>query len=453
MKINILFISFILLFSYSGYAQQRQAIDKIIAKVGNSIILQSDIDAQFLDAQRNDPTVSDSSKCDFFFNALAQQILVEQADRDSIIVSDEEVESALESRIRYWASLYGSVETMERESGKSVYQIKEDNRKFYKEKILAERMQESIMEKIKITPFEVQEFFNTINIDSLPPFPASVEVGQIVIKPEISSELEEYARNRMETIRKDIVEGGRNFATMAGLYGMDATKDVGGELDIKRNEVDPKFAAAAFKLQPGEISPVLRSMFGYHIIQMVKRKNNDEAKVRHIVIIPEITQEDLDKSLAKLDSIYTELTNGKLTFQEAVHKYSTDNMAKMSGGIILHPNTGSSFLPIDALDADMARKVTEMKVNSFSKPHIFIDQSGNGQNSCRIMYLRSRKEPHLLNLKDDYAIIQEKALENKKNDYIQKYLKERLPEFYIYLDEEYNHCEVLKDWYSVSSKK
>lgn len=452
MKLNILSISLILILSHSVVGQQRQTIDKIIAKVGNSIILQSDIDAQFLDAQRNDPNISESTKCDFFFNALAQQVLVEQAERDSITVSDAEIEGTLESRIRYWASLYGSIETMERETGKSVYQIKEENRKFFKERAIAERMQETVMEKVKITPFEVQEFFASFNPDSLPPFPASVEVGQIVIKPEISQELEDYARSRMESIRKDIVEGGRNFSTMAGLYGMDATKDVGGELDIKRNEVDPKFAAAAFKLQPGEISPVLRSQFGYHIIQMVKRKNNDEAKVRHIVIIPETTQEDLNKSLAKLDSLYTQLTTGKLTFQEAVHKYSTDNMAKMTGGIILDQNSGSSFLPIDALEPDMAKRVTEMDVNTFSKPHIFTDVA-NRQLSCRILYLRSKKEPHLLNLRDDYAIIQEKALENKKNEYIQKYLKEKLPEFYIYLDDEYKDCEILKDWYSISLKK
>jgi len=439
-----------LVFIIPAFPQQKAA-DKIIAIVGNKIILQSELGTHIYMKKRDDPNLSDSAICDIFHNMLAEKLLVEQAGRDSVIIEDEAVEGGNDNRLRGYMADYGSKERMEEVLGKTIYQIKDENRQVIKDQLTAQKEQMSVMENVKITPEEVKVFFNTIPDNERPLLPATVEMGQIVVKPDIDPELDKYAKDQLETIRKDILENGKDFAVMAGIYSQDpGSKNSGGEYKINRSGFDPAFVSAAYRLQPGEISPVIKSRFGYHIIKMEKRMG-EEAIVKHILIRPEITSIDIQKTLAKLDTIKSNLDSGKITFQTAVAKYSTDDNSKMTGGMVYDPQSGGTLLPIEQLDPQMALEVEKLKVGDFSTPQVFTDPQ-TGDKSCRILYLKTRTDPHKANLKDDYNQIQSFALSKKKNDHLMKWIAEKLPTYYIKLDPAYKSCDLLKEWYKNSDK-
>lgn len=432
---------------------QEKIADKIVGVVGNKIILQSDVDLQY----QNDPSLSgvseDDAKCNIIYSLLAQQLLVEQAARDSVIVPDDQVEQQIDQRIRSFIQRFGSREALEQASGQTIYQLKETYRSFFHDKLTAERMQQQIMDKVKTTPSEVQDFFNKIPADSLPMLPATIEMGQIVVKPTIAPEIDQLAKDKLEDIRKDIVSGGKSFATMASIYSMDpGSRNNGGLLTINKKDFDPQFVAAAYRLQPGEVSPVIKSRYGYHIIQMVRRMG-ENAQVRHILVVPEVTSEGIDRTMKKLDSVRADLIAGKIAFPQAVSKYSTDEMAKMTGGMIMDSRTGSTNLELNNLeDPDVVKAASNLKVGEFSQPQIFRDPRTQAQ-QCRILYLKSRSTPHRLNLKDDYSLIQQKALEKKQNDFLYNWVKDKSKDYYIHVDPDYKNCQELNDWQLDNAQK
>ncbi len=434
-----------------GIQAQTRNLDKIAGRVGNSIILNSELNVLYNQEKENNYYLENYSVCDALYEMMVRQILVAQAERDSVIVSDAEVEQKIQERINYFLSMAGSREELERKSGKTIYQMREENRLFFKEQLTAQEMQRKLVSAIKVTPFEVEQFYKTLNPDSLTPIPATVEVGQIIFQPKPSQEMEDYAREKLEGIRKDIVEKGKSFATMASLYGMDRTKLDGGNLLLEKDKMDPTFVSAAMKLQPGEISPVFRSKFGYHIVQMVSKTSNTTAKVKHIVIVPEVTTADFEKAKVLADSVARLLKDGKITFGEAVNKYTTDENAKMTGGMIMNMQTGTTNMQMGELDPYAATNIQKMQVGEYSEPHYYTDPYTE-QRSVRIIYLQGRVDPHLLNLKDDYALLQQKALSLKQARYLEKYIDQKIPNFYINVDEEYRHCGKLQPWLQYSKK-
>lgn len=429
-----------------------QPADKILAVVGRSrIILNSELENSVAQMKQGGTDVDEEMKCTMLQQMILQKMLVEQAERDSVLVTDEEVEGTLDNRVRYFISLYGSKEKLEQVSGKTVYQLKEDYRDAVRETMIAEKMQGQILQHVKITPAEVKNFYDKIPADSLPFFPATVEMGQIVIDPPVSPELEQYAREKLEKIRKDIVEGGADFELQANLNSQDpGSRDNGGDLGVvSRKDLVPEFSAAAFKLQNGEISQIVKTKYGYHIIQMVRRQGED-AHLRHILIKPEITTADFQKALLKLDSVRAELISGKITFQEAVGKYGTDEMSKRTGGMIPDQQTGSTQLEVEKLDPTLALMIDTLKPGSFSQPQVF--DAGKGEKSCRIVYMKSISSPHKANLKDDYGKIQEVALQQKKSKTMDEWLAEKSPSYYIKIDPDYKSCSVLQVWKDNGSK-
>jgi peptidyl-prolyl cis-trans isomerase SurA len=436
----------VLLFCGMSVSAQESA-DKIIAIVGkNRIILQSELEIQVSQSKAQNPNFSDTDKCMILQQMILQKMLMEQAERDSVRVTDEDVEGQLDNRIRYFTQLYGSKEKLEQVSGKTIYQLKEDYRDVIKDQMLAEKVQGTVLENVKITPAEVEAFYKKIPIDSLPFFPAAVEVGQIVVDPKVSREMEDYAHERMEDIRKKIVDEGKSFETMAGIYSEDpGSRDNGGRYDgVTRNGPwVPEFVAATFRLQNGEISPIIKTKFGYHIIQMINRRG-DEADIRHILIKPTVTTGDFEKAMATLDSIRNLLVSGKMSFQEAVGKFSTDEAAKRTGGMIADPTTGVTELDITKLDPVMVLLLDSLKPGGYSAPHIFVNDQH--EKSARIVFLRSRTQPHKANLKDDYGKIQEVALSQKKQVKMQNWVTSKLPTYYLKVDPDYNTCSVLKTW-------
>jgi peptidyl-prolyl cis-trans isomerase SurA len=456
LSIKALIPIIITLSSFVSFAQQVTPgnADRILAIVGrNKIILKSDLDIQFAQVQAQDPTVSDTVKCHLLQQMVIQKLLVEQAERDSLLISDEEVNAAIDNRIRQFIRQYGSREKLEEVAGKTIYQLKDENRDIFREQSMSEKMQAKVLENVKITPSEVQSFYNKIPKDSLPFYPATVEVGQIVLDPPVNPELDQLAKEKIEGIRKRVATEGESFETLAGLYSEDpGSRDNGGRYnDVTRSGGwAPEFVAAAFKLQNGEISPVVKTQFGYHIIQMVQRKG-EAADLRHILVRPQRTSADFKKAIERLDSIRATLIAGKISFPEAVGKFSTDEAAKTTGGMITDPATGTAQLEIDKLDPAMVLMIDTLKPGSFSQPQTFTTE--RGEMSTRIVYLKTRTEPHQANLKDDYSKIQAVALSQKQGKKIEQWIMEHIPNYYLKVDPEYQSCNTFSRWKLETAQK
>jgi peptidyl-prolyl cis-trans isomerase SurA len=447
-------LSLLLVILLSGFSLSAQeSADKIITIIGRDIILQSELEMQFNQIKAQNPAIDDSMKCQILQGMIMQKILKAQAERDSVLVSDDDVEGQLDNRLRYFIQLYGSKEKLEQVSGKTIYQIKEENREAIRDQMVAEKLQNQVLENVKITPAEVEAFYKKIPVDSLPFFPATVEVGQIVIDPPVSQEMYDYAKGKLEEYRKEIVDGKVTFEMSASFHSDDpGSRDNGGRYDgVTRNGPwAAEFVAAAFKLQNGEISPVFKTKFGYHIIQMIQRRG-DEADLRHILVKPEITSFDIKKSLEKLDSVRNLLVTGKMLFPEAVGKFSTDEAAKRTGGMVGDPQTGNTDLDIAKLDPGMVLLLDTLKEGGYSAPHIYMNEMRD--KSCRIIYLKSKTTPHKANLKDDYNRIHEVALAQKKAQKMQTWVNAKLPTYYMKISPEYQNCGTLKMWQASTDTK
>jgi peptidyl-prolyl cis-trans isomerase SurA len=433
---------------YTPLQAQEQSADKIITIVGrNRIILKSDLEIQLAQVKQQNPEMyNDTLQCNILQQMILKKMLMEQAERDSVIITDEEVDGQLNNRLRYFVQLYGSKEKLEQASGKTLYQLKEDNRDIIREDMTTEKMQGEIMQHVKITPAEVEAFYKRIPVDSLPFYPAAVEVGQIVIDPPVSPELDAYAHTKIEDIRNQVVSGGKSFEVLAGIYSDDpGSRDNGGRYDdvSRTGQFAPEFLTATFKLQNGEISPIIKTKFGYHIIQMIQRKG-DEADLRHILIRGEVTSGDFKTTMAKLDSVRSQLVSGVITFPIAVGKYATDEASKRTGGMIADPQTGNTLLEMNKLDPTMVLSIDSLQPGQYSQPQIFFNEQH--EKSCRIIFLRSRTAPHKANLKDDYSRIQEVALQQKKAQKMQAWVISKLPTYYLKIDPAYMSCTVLQQW-------
>lgn len=441
---------FLLVASFAAQAQLKPLVaDKIIATIGDKIILKSDIDNSLFDYRRNNLPVPENADCLLLEQALAMKALVLQAERDSIPVSDDDVEAKLDNQIRMFVSQYGSKETLEQIAGKTVFQLKEEFRPAFRDKILAEGERNKIFGGIRITPEEVQAYFNKVPKDSLSFYESQIQVGQIVIFPKPSRDVETYVIDQLKDYKQQVESGSKTFESLARLYSDDpGTRNDGGLIEINRNDknIDPTFLAKAFGLKDGQVSGVFKSKFGYHIIQMVS-KRGDDATVRHILKIPQVSSIEIGQASKLLDSIRLQLVDGKMKFGEAVAKYSEDENNKFTGGLITN-NEGSTQLTYDQLDKDMVFMMDTLKVGKYSKPVEFTDY--RGKKGVRIIYLISKTEPHRENMKDDYDKIAARALEEKKNEALEKWFASKVPTFYMNVAPEYQHCGEIKKWVTES---
>lgn len=434
----------LLFISLAAFSQHKVVADKIIGIVGDKVILQSDINNAVSDLQRQGTNLPPDVDCYIMEQQLITKAMVLQAEKDSIPIGDDEIEALLDNQIRGFIAQYGSKEALEEIAGRTVYQIKEDFRANFRERELAKRMQAKVVEGIKITPQEVKGYFDKIPKDSLVLYESEVEIGEIVVYPKASRDLEKLSMDDLADFKSQVESGKAKFESLQSLYSDDPGKvNNNGQYAINRTEKtwDPTFLNQAFRLKEGQISPVFKSKFGYHIIQMVSRAG-DDAIVRHILLIPKVTETEIREAESKLDSVRSKLISGNISFGEAVAKFSEDENSKYTGG--MRQGQNGSFLTYDQLDKDLVNMLKDLKVGEYSKPNAYTDE--RGKKAVRIAYLKSRSSPHRENMKDDYDRISQRALEIKKQGVLEKWFAEKIPSYYLLIDNEYNNCKTLQTW-------
>ena len=448
-KTFLSFISFT--FFLCSFAQPQKVVaDKIVAIVGDKIILKSDIDNSLIDMQRQGVEIPANGKCLILEQSLGIKALVLQAQKDSIPITDEEIETDIDNRIRGFISQYGSKEELERIAGKSVYQIKEDFKEGIKDQKLAQAMRNKIVDEVKITPTEVKTYFEKIPKDSLFLYESEVQIGQVVIYPKASREAEEYCIEQLKGYKEQIETSKKDFCSIASLYSEDpGSKEKCGKYEINRHqkEFDQVFMSKAFTLKEGQLSNPFKTKFGYHILQLVSRAG-DDAVVRHILKIPQVTQVEIKNGIDKLDSVRAKLIAGTIQFGEAVAKNSEDDYSKFTAGMLQGSN--GSFLTIDQLDKDMVSMLKDLKVGQYSQPVQYADD--RGRKGVRIVYLKTKTEPHRENLKDDYNRISQRALDEKKNEALERWFARKIPTYYIMIDKDYSTCEEMQKWMAAMGK-
>jgi peptidyl-prolyl cis-trans isomerase SurA len=433
-------------FTYPLMAQYQQdtIIDGIEGVVGGNIILKSDIENQYLQI-RSQGIIQGTApklKCQIFENLLYQKLLLHQALVDSITVTDAQVEVEMDRRMRYFISQAGTPDRLEEHFGKSLVEIKRELSEVIKEQMLTEQAQQKITSDVTITPSEVKSFFRKIPKDSIPLINSEYEIGLIVKRPALGETEKQIARESLKGFRDRIIKGD-DFSTLAVLYSEDpGSSKQGGELGMfKRGDMRPEFEAAAFRLKPGEVSDIVETEDGFHLIQMIERRG-EYINVRHILIQPKVSPIDLNKAKITLDSVAGLIINKKLTYDQAVVMYS-DDPGKNSGGMMINPASGNSRFEAGQIDAKLFFIIDKLKTGEVSAP---ILTNERGKQDYRLYYLKSRTNPHKANLEEDYARIQQIALESKKQDYIDEWITSKMNTTFISIPGEYQKCTFQRNW-------
>lgn len=426
-----------------AYAQE-QVIDEVVAVVGANFILASDVETQYLQ-YREQGNISDARalRCRIFEDLLFQKLMLNQAELDSIEITEEEVNQTMDARFRYYIQQFGSQEKMEKFYKKSLLEIREDFRTTVKQQIMIDQVQQKLVAEVKVTPAEVRRMYNALPKDSIPIIEREFEIGRIVKEPAISKEEMEATRNRLRGLRERILNG-ENFNALAVLYSEDpGSAKKGGELGfVGRGQLFSEYEAAAFQLKRGEISDVIKTKAGYHIIQMIERRG-EQINTRHILLMPKVDEEELAKAGKLLDSVAVLIREKKMTFEEAALKYS-DDPGKISGGLIVNPNTGNTKFTPAQLDPKVFAIINKMKVGDISGPISLL--SDEGKPTTQLLYLVSQTESHVANLREDYNDIQEWALNKKKGESLDKWITDKISKTYFRISPAYNDCNFTHSW-------
>jgi peptidyl-prolyl cis-trans isomerase SurA len=426
-------------------AQNEKIVDEIAALVGSHPVYWSDVEAQYAQAKAQGMTGDPVAlKCGIFENLVFQKLLVYQAEIDSLVVSDDQVNGELERRLRYYIQQFGSQQKLEEFYDKSIDEFKNELREPLRLELLSQQAQGKIVESVKMTPNETREYFLSLKPDSIPIIPTEYEIGQIVKTPVVGPAQLKEARDKLSTLRDRILKG-EKFSTLAVLYSEDPGSSVkGGELGLfSKGSMAPEFEAAAFNLKnKNDISEIIKTKFGYHLLQLIERKG-DFVNVRHILIIPKVSPDDLVMAASRLDSIANLVKIDSLTFQKAALMYS-DDPGKVNGGLIQSESSGNSLLSADELDPKVFFVIDKMKPGEISGSVPYTTEDGT--QAYRVLYLKTRTDPHKANMKEDYNKIQEWALDNKKAKVISKWIELKSKTAYIRLGEKFKNCDFKYNW-------
>jgi len=445
-KIQQFFLLFLIfLFLDKPSKAQDIVIDKVVAIVGGNIVKVSDVEQQYNQMRiQGSLRGGENVKCSILENILVSKLMLNQAKVDSVVVGDEQVESELERRIRYYISQVGSKEKFEEYYKKSVEEFKDEFRDNIRNQMIVQMMEGNITDVIKVTPNEVKKFYDEIPVDSIPLINAEYEVGQIIRQPLISKAEKEVVKQRLNELRERILKG-EKFSSLAALYSEDpGSAKKSGELGLfGRGEMFPEFEAAAFNLKTtDELSNIIETKAGYHILQLIERRG-DFVNVRHILLMPKVSPYELQKAKYFLDSIQIIIKDSAMDFEKAALKFS-DDPSKNNGGIMVNPNGGNSKFAADDIDPSLFFVIDKMKVGDISNPMIMNDN--DGKQAYRIVYLKSRSSAHRANLKDDYDKIQNATLERAKAEAVKKWINNKIEKTYIKFFDNYKDCKFENEW-------
>ena len=442
-KHTLLLIIFFLATSFAWAQQRNRVLDGIIVKVNNQIILRSDLQTAVAQEEAQaQKKMTEQDRCNVLRALVQQKLLVARAEIDSVVVEEEMVEGTLDQRMAYFVSQIGSEQKLEEYYNKSLKAIKDDLRKPVREQLIAEKMQGEITQKLSVTPSDVKKFFSKMPQDSLPYFSTEVEIGQIVKLAGVGKAQKDEVRNRLLELKKRI-QAGESFAALATQYSEDpGSAQKGGELGFfKKRELVPEYEAAALKLEPGQLTDVVESQFGFHLIQLIERRG-EEYNTRHILLKPTSTDIDLNATAAELNKIRARILSDSISFSKAAKDFSDDKITKDNGGLMMNPRDRSSFIPLDQVDPSIFFIIDTMKVGSITKPLEY--RTEDGKQAMRILYLKSNTPPHQANLKDDYQKLAAYALNEKRRKALSEWFEKNKNTVYIDIDPEFNKCDILQ---------
>ncbi len=426
-------------------AGQVKIIDQIVAIVGESTILESDLESQYLQMKAEGrATPGKNMKCNILEDIMVQKLLLHQARLDSLKIDEGQVERQLDARLQYFIQQIGSKEKLEAYFHKSYLEIKEDFREPMREQMLTQQMQQKIIEDVKMTPREVRAYYRSLPKDSIPEIPEQYEIQQILINPPYSEEAKVAARQKLLELRKRILEG-ESFKTLAILYSEDpGSARNGGELGYQgKAQLVKNFARVAFSLKKGQVSQIVETPFGYHIIQLIDRKG-DQVNVRHILIKPKLSADAIKRANELLDSLAFQIRMDSLSFERAAFLFSEDKNTRTLGGLMINPSTGDTRFTISQMDRKMADVVSRLKPGEISDPFQYVDQTGNVV--FKIIKLKSVIPAHKANLSLDYSLLQNMAKSGKQKEVFHEWIRNNLKTTYVRVDGSYRQCHFKFDW-------
>ncbi len=443
-------ISIFFLFSSSILFSQETGIvvDKIVAQIGDQIILKSDIETQKQQELQAGANALKINSCEILEQLMTSQLLLDQALLDSISVSDEQVDAEMENRLRLLEEKFGSREKLETFYGETTSKIKDKFRIQIRNKILTQEMERKLVQNISITPKDVSAFFKSIPKDSIPFINMKLSFQQIVYYPKITKDDKKRAYDILSEVRTAIVDNGKSFETQARINSDDpGSASKGGKIESSAGMMVPQFESTVFQLKVGEISEIIESPYGYHIIKLISRKGQDYTCL-HILKIPEYSPEAIDNASNRMDTCYQLLKENKITWNDAVLRFSNDESTKQNQGIITNPITGDQTWDMEDLnqvDQQIYVLTEMMEKGDYTKPNLYIDIYERKQ-GFRIVRLSERYPPHIANLQDDYSLVKRATENDKKQKIIQNWIKSKIGNAYIRIDDEYKNCNFSNNW-------
>ena len=442
--IVFIFFSVLTMLGFKAWSQQEQVIDEVVAVVGANYVLQSDIEAQYIQFRmQGGITDARATRCQILEDLLFQKLMLNQAELDSVEVTDDQIEQTMDARFRYYIQQFGSQEKLEQFYKKSLIQIRDEFRVLVKEQLMVDEVQQGIVKDLKVTPSEVRAFFNSLPADSIPMLDTEYEILQIVKEPAISKEELDATRDRLKSLRDRIIKG-ESFSTLAVLYSEDpGSSKKGGEIGLTgRGQLYPEYEAAAFGLKKGEVSDIIKSKAGYHIIQLIERRG-EQINTRHILLMPKRSDSDIQNASKLLDSIAGMVREKKMTFEDAAIKYS-DDPGKINGAYLINEATGNNRFLSNQPDPKIFYSIEKLEPGDITRPIAMINDES--KQTLNLYMLKSRSQPHKANLKDDYSTIQEWALNKKRGDTINKWITDKISKTYFRINESYHDCNFSHSW-------
>ncbi|MBQ6237569.1 MAG: peptidylprolyl isomerase [Bacteroidales bacterium] len=434
--------------SASTPSDDEPVVDKVVAVVGKNIVKLSDIENGYVPIRiRQGYEKAFENRCNILEGLLITKLLIHKGQIDSTDaeITDDEINSSVQYYISAYERQYGSKEAMRQATGYTYDEMKDLLKKMIRERMLSERVQSQLTSTVKITPREVTEYFAKIPADSVPLFEETYEIAEIVRKPEINEDERDRVRLELNKMRERILKGEVQFSTLATLYSEDpGSASKGGELGFfTRGFMVAEFEAAAFALKPGEVSPVVETQFGFHLIQLIERRGN-AINCRHILMMPKVSSEDLLRNRMLLDSIAQQIRLGRTTFADAAARFS-DNANKIEGGKVTHPTSGGYQFTLDELK-QLYPGIGFSQMNAGEISNATAMKTDDNKDAYRIVTVIRRNPAHKANLTDDYDRIYNAALENARQEKIFDWAQKTIKNTYIHIDDEFKDCSFRLKW-------